>query len=158
VPERSPRFATAVATVLGVGRAPLAPGTVGSAVAVAAGVPLLRVFGPWGLLVGATLAAIAGVWAAEVVAASAGRADPSEVVIDEVAGQWIALAAAPATWAGAAAAFVLFRLFDIMKPRPASDAERLPGGIGIVADDLVAGLYAAAVLVLVARLAPGALA
>ena len=79
--------------------------------------------------------------------------DPPQVVIDEALGQWVTLAAAPAgRWSYWLLAFLLFRLFDIWKPFPLRQAERLPGGWGIVADDLLAGLYGAVVLLVVRRL------
>jgi phosphatidylglycerophosphatase A len=86
-------------------------------------------------------------WAAGTAARVSGRKDPGLVVVDEVLGQWITLAGAtvlnPVSWV---AAFVLFRAFDIVKPSPVRQLERLPGGAGIVADDLMAGLYGALVL------------
>jgi phosphatidylglycerophosphatase A len=94
----------------------------------------------------------AGVWAAEQMERRTGRKDPQEVVIDEVSGQWLALLASPAllnaaaNWKSFLAGFILFRVFDITKPFPAGRAEFLPGGWGIMADDWVAGLYAAACL------------
>ena len=86
-------------------------------------------------------------WAAGVVARASGIEDPGFVVVDEVLGQWIALAGL-ARWGaiGVSAAFLLFRLFDIWKPFPVRQLERLPGGIGINADDALAGIYAALVL------------
>ncbi len=85
-------------------------------------------------------------WASEAYAVETGNSDPSECVIDEVAGQFIACAMAPLSIAGFAAAFVLFRLFDISKLWPISAAERLHGGVGIMADDLLAGLFAGAIV------------
>ena len=92
-----------------------------------------------------------GWWASEIYAH--GRNDPSEVVIDEVAGQWLVLIVAPLDPALSALGFVLFRLADITKPWPANWAERhLPGGLGIMADDIVAGAYAGVVVWAVADL------
>lgn len=158
----------AVTTVFGVGRLRPAPGTWGSAVAV----PLawaLHGLGGFAALGLATLAVIAlGLWA--VARDLPGRADPdpSEIVVDEVAGQWLALwpvslgamhtgAAFTALWPGILAGFVLFRLFDIWKPGPVGWAERLPGARGVMADDLVAGLLAALGVVALAALAHGVL-
>jgi phosphatidylglycerophosphatase A len=88
-----------------------------------------------------------GIWAAGAYARSTGSKDPGAVVIDEVLGQWLALALAPAlSWPQYAGAFLLFRLFDIWKPAPIRYFETWPGGAGIVADDLMAGFYAALVL------------
>jgi phosphatidylglycerophosphatase A len=87
------------------------------------------------------------IWTAEVTARRSGLMDPQFVVIDEVVGQWIALGGALSLdWAGCAAGFALFRAFDIAKPFPVRRLEALPGGLGIVADDVMAGLYAALVL------------
>ena len=88
-------------------------------------------------------------WAAGVVARASGIEDPGFVVVDEVLGQWIALAGL-ARWGaiGVSAAFLLFRLFDIWKPPPVRQLEALPGGLGIILDDVMAGVYAALVLFL----------
>ena len=87
------------------------------------------------------------IWAADISARAANAKDPQFVVVDEVIGQWIALAGARTlNWKSYLAAFVLFRLFDIWKPPPVRQLERLPGGIGINADDAMAGVYAALVL------------
>jgi phosphatidylglycerophosphatase A len=86
-------------------------------------------------------------WAAGVSARAAKLKDPQFVVVDEVIGQWIALAGASAfNWKSCIAAFALFRLFDIWKPPPVRQLERLPGGLGINADDVMAGIYASLVL------------
>ena len=96
------------------------------------------------LAVAATAPAI---WAAGVTARAVNQKDPGMVVVDEVLGQWIALAGArPLNWKIWLGAFVLFRLFDIWKPPPVRQLEALPGGTGIVADDVMAGVYAALVL------------
>jgi phosphatidylglycerophosphatase A len=88
-----------------------------------------------------------GIWVADVVAKDLGRKDPQIVVIDEVAGVLLTLSVAPPTWLGLAAGVVLFRIFDQTKPWPARMAERkLPGGWGIVLDDVAAGAWAAAAL------------
>jgi len=85
-----------------------------------------------------------GIWSASVVAKETNTTDPQIVVVDEVIGQWIALAgAATFNWKSWIAAFVLFRLLDMWKPAPARQLENLPGGWGIVADDVMAGLYGA---------------
>ena len=86
--------------------------------------------------------ALLGIPAATIVARESGRHDPQFVVIDEVAGQWIALLGSPADWRHALIALVLFRLFDITKPFPVRQLESLPEGWGIVFDDVAAGLYA----------------
>jgi phosphatidylglycerophosphatase A len=141
--------ATSIATCLGLGFVPVAPGTAGSLGAWAAGVLLCHYRG-WGQADFGLLAAawfVPGVWAANVVAAAAGERDPSRIVVDEAIGQWVTLAGATVyNWKSWLAALLLFRAFDILKPPPIRQAERLPGGLGIVADDVLAGLAGALVL------------
>jgi phosphatidylglycerophosphatase A len=138
-----------IATWFGCGLSPLAPGTAGSAGGLALAFALAQ-FAGWQAWHFALLAAVClapGVWAAHVEAARTGRKDPGRVVIDEVLGQWLTVAgAAVLNWKSWLAAFFLFRLLDIWKPFPARQSERLPGGFGIVADDLIAGVYGALVL------------
>ncbi len=132
-----------VASFLGCGLSPVAPGTVGSAAALLPGLALLWI-SPLALAAGAVVVTLVGLWA--VHAARAGD-DPGWVVIDEVAGQWIALLALPCpSVLGALAAFAAFRLFDITKPGPVGWAERLPGAVGVMADDVLAGALAALVV------------
>jgi phosphatidylglycerophosphatase A len=102
-----------------------------------------------GLLIGIALAIALGVPAATIVAREAGREDPQIVVIDEVAGQWIALLFSPPDWLHGLLALLLFRLFDITKPFPIRQLENLPEGWGIVFDDVAAGLYALGVASLI---------
>ncbi len=87
-----------------------------------------------------------GAWSTDVYEKRTGRSDPSESVIDEVAGQWLACAVAPLSLAGFAIAFVLFRFFDISKLWPVSLGEKLPGGWGVMTDDMIAGWLAAAII------------
>jgi phosphatidylglycerophosphatase A len=132
-----------VATVCGIGYVPFAPGTAGSAAGLAAVWGLERWVGPWGVAVALMIGIPAGVAAAGGVAASLKQADPSVVVIDEVCGMLIALIGLSLTPLTVLVAFLLFRLFDIVKPYPISWAERrVPGGWGIMVDDLLAGLAA----------------
>jgi phosphatidylglycerophosphatase A len=137
------RLATQLAIWFGCGRFPYGPGTAGAlgGLLFAYLVPL----SPW-LLTALFLAP--GVWAADVHARLTNRKDPQDVVIDEVLGQWITLAAAVHThsWQAWLWAFVLFRFFDIVKPWPIRRLEKLPGGYGIIADDLLAGLFGAVVM------------
>jgi len=130
-----------VATGLGSGYSPVAPGTAGSLVGLLLFLPLAGLAWPTQL---AAIAAVTlgGTLAAARVARGVGRKDPGLVVVDEVAGQWLTFLALPVTPVTALAGFLLFRLMDIVKPWPARDLERLPGGIGIMADDLAAGVYA----------------
>jgi phosphatidylglycerophosphatase A len=109
---------------------------------------------PWQTLSAIALAALAvaaGVPAATLVARATGLKDPQFVVIDEVAGQMIALIAAPVTWKTLLAGLILFRVFDILKPPPLRQLERLPEGVGIVVDDVGAGLYALVIMQLLLR-------
>lgn len=141
-------WAFAVATFFGAGYGRPGPGTWGSAAAV-----LLWALTAWALhpspqmlllmlLGGIALALLFGIPAATIVERESGREDPQFVVIDEVAGQWIALLSCPFDWRHGLIALGLFRLFDIIKPFPARQLERLPAGWGIVFDDVAAGLYA----------------
>ena len=152
---RSERFAVALASWGGCGFVPAAPGTVASAVAVGLAYALTEGLGlAAGWLAALSLALVApAIWSAGVASAHFGREDPPQVVIDEVVGQWLALAAVnPTDWKQWLAAFVLFRGLDIAKPFPLRRLERLPGGWGIVADDVAAGLCVMIVLVVLARL------
>lgn len=142
------RTAGIIATWFGAGLLPKAPGTWGSLAALPFAWVIVALGGTWALAVAAILATLVGTWAAEKYAAALGQDDPGRIVIDEVAGQWLALlpitvvspAAGGLWWA---AAFLAFRLFDITKPWPARRFEKLHGGLGIMADDIVAGVYAA---------------
>ena len=143
------RLAFVIATWFGCGRSPSAPGTVGSAAALVIAIALHRFagFSGWHFLVLAAALFFPAVWSAGVVARVSKIEDPGFVVVDEVLGQWIALAAAvPFNRVSCLAAFALFRLFDIWKPFPVRQLESLPGGLGINADDAMAGVYAALVI------------
>jgi len=143
---------------MGAGYFPLAPGTVGSALGLALVIAFRQTsLGPLGLAVClatfSVLLFVAGVWSAGKAEKVLGRVDPGQVVIDEVAGQIITFVATPrTTWMGLIAGFILFRVFDIVKPFPARRAERFPGGWGIMLDDVVAGLYSLIALVILGRL------
>ena len=140
-----------VATFFGAGRIKPGPGTWGSAAAVVLWAAYAWVVhpGPTGLAaalcIGIALSLVVGIPAATIVARETGIEDPQIVVIDEVAGQWIALLFCPGDWKHGLTAFVLFRLFDMTKPFPIRRIERLPEGWGIVFDDVAAGLYALAI-------------
>jgi phosphatidylglycerophosphatase A len=141
--------ARVIATWFFCGYAPSAPGTAGSLAAILIAWILHRYGGVTAIEIAllGVLLTIPGIWAAGVTARDTGRKDPQIVVVDEVVGQWITLAGATElNWIAWLAAFVLFRLFDIWKPPPVRQLERLPGGIGIVADDAMAGVYGALVL------------
>jgi phosphatidylglycerophosphatase A len=142
-------------TTFGVGYIPGAPGTYGSAVGVLIYMGVIAIETPgwrgigipfhWGLnalLLG--VFCLVGIWASGKTAAIFGRKDPSQAVVDEVMGQLITLCFVPFAvgWPFILAGFLLFRAFDIWKPYPIRDLEILPGGLGICADDIVAGVYA----------------
>ena len=170
LPRRKPRgavdlLALTIATC-GVGYLPIAPGTIGSLLGIGlylavwtglyrafesnagrGGLNLLYVFTPMlaAMLLLIFIVSIVGVWAATRAEKTTQKKDPSIVVIDEVAGQMIALLSGPFwihSWWSILSAFVLFRLFDIWKPYPIRRLEALESGLGIMADDLLAGLYA----------------
>ncbi len=135
--------ATIVASVFGIGYFGFAPGTIMSAVALPLGFIILAKAGAISLFCSALIVFCLGIFACAEHMRLTGREDPSECVIDELAGQWFACALAPLSLPGFALAFVLFRLFDIWKPWPVSWAEeKLVGGLGVMADDLIAGLMA----------------
>ena len=143
------RLANLISTWFGCGYSPAAPGTAGSLAALVVAIVLheLAAGGWWQFLLLGVLTCVPGVWAATRTARASGLKDPGMVVVDEVIGQWIALAGAHAYhWKTYAAAFVLFRIFDIWKPAPVRQLESLPEGLGIVADDVAAGCYAALLL------------
>lgn len=134
-----------LATWFGVGRVPVAPGTFGSLAALALAVPIAAEAGRTGLALAALTVSVLGVPIAAAAETAMKRKDPGCIVIDEVAGQWIALLPASSNLSSYVLAFVLFRLFDIWKPGPIGWADRhLSGGLGIMADDVLAGLLAAA--------------
>ena len=139
-----------VATLFGVGRLPLAPGTWGSAATVLLWWLVSHwIGGSWqlGAAIGlVVLATGVGIPAATRVERQTGRKDPQFVVIDEVVGQLIALIAVPVFWKSLLSSFILFRVFDTLKPPPVRQLEKLPEGIGIVMDDIGAGLYALAIM------------
>ncbi len=143
------RIAWLLGTWFGCGHSPFAPGTAGSAGAMVVAIAAGHWLG-WsrGELTLATLLLIGpAIWSADRVARAIGSKDPGRVVVDEVAGQWLTLwGATQFNITSVALAFFLFRLFDVWKPFPARQLEALPGGAGIVADDLAAGVYAALVL------------
>jgi phosphatidylglycerophosphatase A len=129
-----------VATSLGVGYVPVASGTFGSA----AGLVLWAVL-PSTLVVQATaivVLLVVGSWSGSVAERHFGRTDPGEVVVDEVMGMLLTLFLTGVGWTGAVAGFFLLRIFDIVKPFPARRLEHLPGGVGVMADDAMAAIYA----------------
>jgi len=137
-------FATFVATGFGAGFSPVAPGTAGTIVAIPFGWLLTSGLAghPVGQIVAVALAAAIAVWSAGAAAPGFRLKDPGQIVVDEIAGYLVTVALLPPGWLTLVAGFLLFRVFDVLKPPPCRQAEKLPGGIGIVADDLLAGLYA----------------
>jgi len=129
-----------VASVFGVGYVPFAPGTFGSA----AGLVLWWLIPSSALAQGIAIVAIfvVGSWSAGEAERYFGKTDPRHVVIDEVMGMLITLCLVPVGWRGAAGGFLLFRLFDVIKPWPSNRLEQLPGGVGVMADDGMAAVYA----------------
>lgn len=151
------RLALFVATAGYAGFAPVAPGTAGSVVGLALYV-VIRWFDSATLETGAIVVSlIVGIWAAGVVEKQLGK-DPGPVVIDEVHGMLVTVAFLGVTPLGAFLGFILFRVYDVIKPYPAGRLEHLHGGPGIMLDDLVAGLYSQLTLRLLIALFPGALA
>ncbi len=138
------RLAVAIATVGGVGRAPFAPGTVASALTIL--VLWLIPFSRVGLVAFFIVVTVVGTWAAEHAERAIGTKDPGAIVIDEVAGMALSVLLVPLSATILALAFVLFRVFDVVKPPPARQAQALPGGFGVMVDDLFAGLYALAIV------------
>ena len=148
------RLALLIATWFGCGYAPKAPGTAGSLAGLLIAIALHYAgFGRGMLLLLTAILLVPGIWSASVVARELNKTDPQIVVVDEVIGQWITLAGAAAfNWRTYLAAFVLFRLLDMWKPAPARQLESWPGGLGIVADDVMAGLYGALAIFVLDRL------
>ena len=149
---RPERLRLALATGLGLGYSPVAPGTVGSLAGLALVWPLWWIGGPWAVVAGAAGIVALGGWASGVARTHFRRPDPGHVVIDEIAGQMVALLFVVPTLATLVGGWLLFRLFDIWKPYPIRRLERLPGASGIMADDLLAGVFANFVLQVVQRL------
>ena len=143
------RFARLLATWFYAGYVPKGPGTAGSLAALLIAWLLVRYagFGPVNLGILGLLTLAPAIWAADVTARESGLKDPQIVVVDEVVGQWITLAGAMRfNWISWLVAFLLFRAFDIWKPPPVRQLERVKGGAGIVLDDAMAGIYGALVL------------
>lgn len=148
--RQTPLWATLVATFFGIGRLRPGPGTWGSAATVLLWAALAHALAPSlrtpVAIALALLVTLIGIPAATRVARGCGTKDPQFVVIDEVAGQLLALIAVPLAWQSLLAGFILFRAFDIVKPPPVRQFEALPEGAGIVLDDVAAGLCALGVM------------
>jgi phosphatidylglycerophosphatase A len=136
-----------LATWFGVGLIPAAPGTWGSLAALPFAWAVLNLWGAVGVAIAVLIVFAAGCWAADAFAKASAVSDPAAVVVDEVAGQWLVLLAAPLDPVAWTVAFLLFRLFDIWKPWPVRWADRqVKGGVGIMLDDILAAGCAVAVL------------
>jgi len=134
------QIAVLLATAGGAGYAPIAPGTAGSAVGLLVYFLTRHWPATWQIALVVAISLI-GVWAANEAARHFGREDPGPVVIDEVAGQLVTMLLLGVGAVGATLAFLVFRALDIVKPWPVRQAEALPGGLGIMADDILAGVY-----------------
>ncbi|MGB8063820.1 MAG: phosphatidylglycerophosphatase A [Candidatus Sulfotelmatobacter sp.] len=147
---RGPLWATLLTTFFGIGRLRPGPGTWGSAAALLLWYALAHALphaARTPTVIGLALVVVlAGIPAATQVARASASKDPQFIVIDEVAGQLIALIAVPLAWKTFLAGFILFRAFDIVKPPPVRQLEKLPEGAGIVLDDVAAGIYALVVM------------
>jgi phosphatidylglycerophosphatase A len=146
----APLWATLTATFFGIGHMRPGPGTWASAATMLLWAALAHSLPPAAripvAIALAIIVTVIGIPAATRVARASGKKDPSFVVIDEVAGQLISLIAVPLAWKTFLAGFILFRVFDILKPPPVRQLERLPEGTGIMLDDVAAGIYALAVM------------
>ena len=142
----SARVALVIATAFGAGYSPIAPGTAGSAVTLV--ILWLVPFSRLGLVIFFVVVTLAGTWAAHVAEAAIGRKDPGAIVIDEVAGMTLSVLVLPLPFTTPVllVGFVLFRIFDVVKPFPAGRSQALGGGVGVMIDDIIAGLYALIVL------------
>ncbi len=137
--------ASLIATWFGSGLLPRIPGTWGSLAAIPVAILIVALGGRWALLGAAAAAFLVGLWASARYAESLGTEDPSKVVIDEVAGMWLALVPVALDLPAYAIAFLFFRFFDIVKVWPANLLDRrVKGGFGIMIDDIVAAVYAGA--------------
>ena len=132
-------MAFVVASVFGAGYSPVAPGTAGSLVTAVA--IWLLPFNPMRMAITLGVVILVGLWAGSRVERVLGRKDPGLIVIDEVAGMLCSMLLLPRTLPVLVTAFLLFRLFDVWKPFPARESQALTGGMGVMVDDLIAGLY-----------------
>jgi phosphatidylglycerophosphatase A len=138
------RPALALATGFGVGYIPFAPGTFGSLLGLVVWALVPHDISTQALLMAVVL--VLGIWSGTVAEHHFRVPDPSPVVIDEILGMLVTLFMNPVGWRGAVGAFLLFRVFDVIKPYPANRLERLKGGLGVMADDFMAAVYANLVL------------
>lgn len=137
-----------------IGYFPVAPGTVGSAAGLIVFLVIRASGVPYAAAISVGVLMAAGIWSGTVAERYFGRSDPPQGVVDEVVGMLITLFAIQLGWLGLGLGFVLFRLFDVTKPFPARRFERLPGGLGMMADDTMAAIYANVILRLLIRMWP----
>jgi phosphatidylglycerophosphatase A len=142
--RRPPLVVRLIATAFGAGYSPIAPGTAGSAVAVV--ILWLVPFSRVGLIVYFVAVTLVGTWAAHVFEKAQATKDPGAIVVDEVSGMTLSVLLLPLTVPVLLMGFVLFRIFDVVKPFPANRLQALPGGVGVMVDDVIAGFYALVVL------------
>lgn len=141
------RFAAVISTWFGSGLMPFAPGTWGSVAALPFAWVIYEYARAPGLMLATIFVFVLGVWTSSIYSQDLPDDDPSQVVVDEVVGQWLTLLVVPPDLFYYAVGFVLFRIADIFKPWPVSWADRkIKGGLGIMLDDVFAGVYAAIVL------------
>jgi phosphatidylglycerophosphatase A len=144
--RRAPLWATIVATSCGAGFVPKAPGHSGTLTAVPLAWALAK-GGEWAFVAGIVVVSLIGWWAAELFGRASGKEDDQRIVIDEVAGYLLTLVAVPRSPVNLILAFLLFRLFDVTKPPPVRQLDHhIGGGLGVMVDDLAAGVYAGAIL------------
>src|SRR5262245_6709068 len=143
---KPPLWATIVATSFGAGFVPKAPGHSGTLTAVPMAWALAR-GGGWVFAAGLVVITAVGTWAAELFGRASGKSDDQRIVVDEVAGYLVTVACVPKSWVNLLCGFLLFRLFDVTKPPPIRQLDRyVHGGVGVMVDDLVAGVFAGAIL------------
>jgi phosphatidylglycerophosphatase A len=149
------RLAVLISTVGYIGYFPVAPGTVGSAAGLAVYALVVAFGAAWVQAAAIAVIFIVGAWSATIAERYFGGIDPGPVVIDEVLGMLVTLAFVPVGLKGAIVGFLVFRIFDVVKPFPAGRLERLHGGIGVMADDAAAAVYGNVVMRLIGVYAPG---
>jgi len=149
--------AAMIATWFGAGRLPIMPGTWGSVAALPFAWVIHSLWGSVGMMAASGLLFVVGLWASKMLADSMGQKDPGEIVVDEVVGMWIAVALVTPNVSLYVIGFVLFRGFDIFKPWPVNWADRqLPGALGVMVDDVLAGIYSLLILTFLVGLGVGA--
>ena len=131
-----------IATWFGAGKSPIVSGTVGSLAALPFAYVIQITMGSWALFMAAVALFFIGCWASEKFVRHYGKEDPGEIVVDEVAAQWLLLSVLFPTWQSYLVGFILFRIFDIVKPWPVYLADRkVKGGFGVMLDDILAAFY-----------------